>query len=97
MEHISLLQEFVIVAAIGASVTVLLGKIRFPPIAGLLFAGAVLGPFGLDLVKEPRVIEALAEVGVVLLLFTIGLDFSLERLRHIFRRVALTAANLQFP
>lgn len=92
MEHTPLLREFVIVAGVGAAITVLLGKLRIPSIAGLLFAGAVLGPFGLALVKETDAIETLAEIGVILLLFTIGLEFSLERLRHIFRRVALGGA-----
>ena len=56
---------------------------------GLLFAGAILGPFGLGLVRSVHSIEVLAEVGVVLLLFSIGLEFSLTRLRDIFRQVAL--------
>ena len=60
-----------------------------PTVAGLLATGALAGPYGLGLVKEVHAIEALAEMGVVLLLFTIGLEFSLKRLRHIFRRVAL--------
>src|SRR6185369_14906158 len=48
-----------------------------------------LGPSGLKLVKSVHAIELLAEVGVVLLLFTIGLEFSLARLRTIFRQVAV--------
>jgi CPA2 family monovalent cation:H+ antiporter-2 len=52
-------------------------------------AGALLGPFGLKLATSVEAIEVLAEVGVVLLLFSIGLEFSLARLRVIFRQVAL--------
>ncbi|MBK8232341.1 MAG: cation:proton antiporter [Candidatus Eisenbacteria bacterium] len=51
------------------------------------------GPFGLRLVPSVHAIELLAEVGVVLLLFTIGLEFSLSRLRQIFRDVALEALS----
>ncbi|MBW1806669.1 MAG: cation:proton antiporter [Deltaproteobacteria bacterium] len=89
MNQIPLLQELAIIAGLGAAVTVLLGRLRLPAVAGLLATGALAGPFGLGLVNEVHAIEALAEIGVVLLLFTIGLEFSLKRLRHIFRRVAL--------
>ncbi len=89
MDHIPLLEELAIIAGLGAAVTVLLGRLRLPTVAGLLATGALAGPFGLGLVNEVHAINALAEMGVVLLLFTIGLDFSLKRLRHIFRRVAL--------
>ncbi|MBW1872535.1 MAG: cation:proton antiporter, partial [Deltaproteobacteria bacterium] len=89
MNQIPLLQELAIIAGLGAAVTVLLGRLRLPAVAGLLATGALAGPFGLGLINEVHAIEALAEIGVVLLLFTIGLEFSLKRLRHIFRRVAL--------
>jgi CPA2 family monovalent cation:H+ antiporter-2 len=89
MTEIPILPELAIIAAVGVIVTALLSKLRLPTVAGLLAAGVLLGPFVLGLVKNLHAIEVLAEVGVVLLLFTIGLEFSVERLRHIFRRVAL--------
>ncbi|HEY1089037.1 MAG TPA: cation:proton antiporter, partial [Archangium sp.] len=57
--------------------------------AGLLFAGALAGPGAFALVKSMEAIEVLAELGVVLLLFTIGLEFSLKRLKTIFKQVAV--------
>jgi len=89
MGHIPLLDELAIVAALGVGVTVLLSRLRLPTVAGLLAAGALLGPYGLGLATSVSAIEVLAEVGVVLLLFSIGLEFSLARLRDIFRQVAL--------
>jgi CPA2 family monovalent cation:H+ antiporter-2 len=89
MGHIPLLDELVIIGGIGVVVTILLARLRLPTVAGLLFAGALLGPFGFGLVTSVHTIEMLAEIGVVLLLFTIGLEFSLSRLRSIFRQVAL--------
>ncbi|MCU0662620.1 MAG: cation:proton antiporter [Myxococcota bacterium] len=89
MAEIPLLQELVILTALGAAVTVALSKLRLPTVAGLLTCGALVGPSGFGIVDEPHAIEVLAEIGVVLLLFTIGLEFSLDHLRHIFRRVAL--------
>lgn len=89
MGHIPLLDELVIIGGIGVVVTILLARLRLPTVAGLLFAGALLGPFGFGLVRSVHTIEMLAEIGVVLLLFTIGLEFSLGRLKSIFRQVAL--------
>jgi len=84
-----LLQEIAIIAAVGVFVTVVIGRWRLPMVAGLLLSGALIGPHGFQLVGDLESIDAISEVGVVLLLFTIGLEFSLERLRHIFRHVAV--------
>jgi CPA2 family monovalent cation:H+ antiporter-2 len=89
MPHVPLLDELAIVIAVAVAVTVLLSRLKLPTVAGLLAAGALLGPFGLKLAKSVHAIEVLAEVGVVLLLFSIGLEFSLTRLRNIFRQVAV--------
>lgn len=89
MGQVPLLDELAIVAALAVAVTILLARLKLPTVAGLLAAGALLGPYGLHLTKSVHSIEVLAEVGVVLLLFSIGLEFSLARLRDIFRQVAL--------
>ncbi len=92
MGNVPLLDELAIVAALAVFVTVVLARFKLPTVAGLLLAGALLGPFGLRLVSSVHAIEVLAEVGVVLLLFSIGLEFSLARLRHVLRQVALGGA-----
>lgn len=89
MPHIPLLDEVALIAALGVAVTLVLSRLRLPAVAGLLLTGALLGPAGLGLVKSLEAIEVLAEVGVVLLLFTIGLEFSLARLTAIFKQVAV--------
>src|SRR5689334_18905563 len=92
MGHLPLLDELAVVAAVAVAVTVFLSKLKLPTVAGLLAAGAILGPYGLRLATSVDAIEVLAEVGVVLLLFSIGLEFSLARLKSIFRQVALGGA-----
>src|SRR5688572_27008737 len=87
MGQVPLLDELAVIAVIAVAVT--LSRLKLPTVGGLLLAGAILGPFGLGLVRSVHAIEVLAEVGVVLLLFSIGLEFSLTRLRDIFRQVAL--------
>ena len=61
---------------------------------GFLAAGAVIGPHALGLVREPEIVEAAAEVGVILLLFTIGMELSLSRLSQM-KRLILLGGGLQ--
>jgi len=68
-------------AALG--VAFLLHRLHQPPLIGFLLAGALLGPFGLGLVHDVHAIESLAELGVVILLFTVGLELSLGSLRRL--------------
>ena len=75
----------IFLAALGAAY--LLHLLRQPPLIGFLLAGALLGPFGLGLVEDVHVVETLAELGVVLLLFTVGLELSLGNLRRLGRIV----------
>ena len=83
------LQEITIVATVSVLVTIVLGRLKLPVIAGLVLSGALVGPNGFSIAQDSEAIEVIAEVGVVFLLFTIGLEFSLSKLRHIFRQVAL--------
>ena len=89
MVHIPIINELAAIAALGVVVTLILARLQLPAVAGLLLAGALAGPAALGLVTSMDAIEVLAELGVVLLLFTIGLEFSLSRLQTIFRQVAL--------
>jgi len=84
-----LLEEITLIATVSVIVTILLGRLKLPVVAGLVLSGALVGPHGFSLAKDLKAIELIAEVGVVFLLFTIGLEFSLNRLKHIFRQVAL--------
>jgi monovalent cation:H+ antiporter-2, CPA2 family len=84
------------VTLLGASVLVLLAchRLRLPPVIGLLVTGMLIGPSGLRLLGEQEAVEVSAEIGVVFLLFAIGLEFSLERLREI-RRPFFVAGPVQ--
>ncbi len=84
-----LLEEITVIATVSVIVTLLLGRLKLPVVAGLVLSGALVGPQALSLAHDPEAIEVIAEVGVIFLLFTIGLEFSLSRLKNIFRQVAL--------
>jgi monovalent cation:H+ antiporter-2, CPA2 family len=90
MGHLPFLQDLVVVVLLGVAVTLLGSRVlRLPTAAALLLSGALAGPHAFALVRSSETIEVLAEVGVVLLLFTIGLEFSLARLRRVARQVVV--------
>ncbi len=89
MSPVEALPELVLTLGVAVIAALLVGFLRLPAVAGFMLAGAVIGPSGLALVKDLHSVELLAEIGVILLLFTIGLEFSLERLRRIARLVAI--------
>ncbi len=74
------LQTLVIIFSASCLVVFLLNRIKIPSIVGFLLAGILIGPHGLSLVKDTHDIELLAEIGVILLLFVIGIEFSLANL-----------------
>jgi CPA2 family monovalent cation:H+ antiporter-2 len=92
MQELSFLKDLVIVFALGLVVVTLLGRLRVPSIAGYIVAGVLVGPGVLGLVGDIHRIEVLAEVGVVLLLFGIGLELSPDRIRRLWRAVVIGGA-----
>ncbi len=64
---------------IGAGI---MKKIKFPTIIGFIIIGMVSGPYGLGIVKDVDLINLLAELGIIILLFVVGLEFSLPKLRR---------------
>ena len=81
----------VALALVGGAVATRLGQ---PPIVGYLAAGVVIGPFTPGFVGNQEEIARLAELGVVLLLFALGVEFSLHELRRVWR-VAVPGALIQ--
>jgi CPA2 family monovalent cation:H+ antiporter-2 len=92
MTHVPFLEELAVIAVLAVVVTVALSRLRLPTVAGLLAAGAIVGPYGAGLVGARETIGVLAEIGVVLLLFSIGLEFSFARVRDVFRHAAIGGA-----
>ena len=80
MEPFNFLRDLLIVFAVAAGVVFLFQRLRVPAVVGLLVAGVVIGPYGLTLIQDTKRVETMAEIGVVVLLFAVGLEFSLPRL-----------------
>jgi len=92
--ELSLLIDIVIIFALSTSVNYLFTKIKVPTIIGYLLTGVVAGPYALGFINEIHSIELMAEIGVVLLMFTIGLEFSINHLFKI-RKVVFVGGFMQ--
>jgi CPA2 family monovalent cation:H+ antiporter-2 len=87
MSDATFLRELIIVLTATIAIVFVFQKLRLPTIVGFLLAGVIIGPHGFKLIQSVSQVETLAEIGVVLLLFTIGLEFSLETILSVQRRV----------
>lgn len=93
MEH-EFLRSLVIIFGVSAVVVFVLGRLKIPSIVGFLIAGTIIGPYGVGIVKDIHSIEVLAEIGVILLLFTIGIEFSMARLIRM-KKVVIVGGGAQ--
>jgi CPA2 family monovalent cation:H+ antiporter-2 len=91
---LDLLRDLVLIYALAVAVAGAFHRLRVPALVGFLITGVLVGPNALGWVHGERQVELLAEVGVVLLLFAIGIEFSLEGIRRI-RRLVLLGGGLQ--
>lgn len=81
--------ELAALFAAGVLVAYLCYRVRLVPIAGFLLAGVVVGPNALGLVTDLELVQEIAEVGVILLLFSIGVEFSLKEMARLARPIFL--------
>jgi monovalent cation:H+ antiporter-2, CPA2 family len=82
-----LLPELVLVYALAVVLLVIGARLRVPSIVALIAGGVIAGPAGIGIVTSPEDVDLMAEIGVALLLFTAGLEFSLEELRRTWRTI----------
>ena len=87
-----LFQLIVLLALTGAGL-VIFERLRLPAIAGFLVVGALAGPGVLGIVDETEQVRTLAELGVVFLLFEIGLELPLERVRALWQNALLAGGS----
>ncbi len=92
--EVPLLNDIVVIFGLAVAVLLMCHRLRVPAVVGFLLTGIFVGPYGFGLVKAVHEVEILAEIGIVLLLFTIGIEFSLERLLQI-RKSVLMGGSFQ--
>lgn len=90
----TVLADIIIVMAVAVVVTLLFSRLRLPALVGLFVAGVLIGPNAFGLIEDPDTVEELAEIGVIFLLFTLGLELSFKRMARL-ARVLFVAGPLQ--
>lgn len=92
LEHV--LIDLAAVFALCVAAGVVFQRFKMPPIVGFLVIGALIGPNAVGLVSEEETVSSLAEVGVVVLLFAVGMELPLSQLARL-RRPILIGGGLQ--
>ncbi|HLU49389.1 MAG TPA: cation:proton antiporter, partial [Planctomycetota bacterium] len=77
------LRNLVLVFVISGAILIVFQKLRLPSVVGLLIAGVLMGPHGLGVVEDQAFIDSMAKMGILLLMFSIGLDFTPDRVREL--------------
>lgn len=94
MHAFDFLDELALLCVAALVVIRIFRQVNLPPIIGLIVTGLLLGPTGFGVIQQDQVISSIAEIGVMLLLFTIGLEFSFDDIKRL-RSIALVGGPLQ--
>ena len=91
---LTLLRDLVVIVLVAIPVVFVTSRLRVPAVVGFLLTGMLIGPHALALIPEQEIVAQVAELGAVLLLFTVGLELSLSRILKL-GRVVLVGGALQ--
>jgi len=86
--------DIIVILALAILVISIGTRLKVPGVVGFLLTGMVIGPYGLGLVSDVQMVEVLAEIGIIFLLFTIGMQFSFRTLFDM-KKIVLVAGTLQ--
>ncbi|MFZ5980115.1 MAG: cation:proton antiporter, partial [Candidatus Zixiibacteriota bacterium] len=89
MTNLAYLRDLVVILGLAVAVVAVLQRLKIPSIAGFIIAGIIVGPGALAVITDIYEVELLAEIGVALLLFGIGLELSLDRLRRLWWAIVI--------
>jgi len=90
----ALLKDIFIIFGVAVAVAFVCHRLRIPTVVGFIIAGVIAGPHGLRLVTETHAVEQMAEIGIIFLLFTIGLEFSVDAIGRV-KRLFFVGGPLQ--
>jgi CPA2 family monovalent cation:H+ antiporter-2 len=94
MHDYTIIKDIVLILLLSIPIIVIFNRMQLPSIVGFLIAGIILGPSALKVISNPEQIEIMAEIGVILLLFSVGLELSLKELVSI-KKILLVGGGLQ--
>ena len=78
--HLPLLNDMLVLLSFSVMIVFVLQRLKLPSIIGFLITGVLIGPYGFSLVKAVEEVEILSEIGVILLLFVLGMELSIKQL-----------------
>ncbi len=94
MQQFAIIKDIVLILLVSIPIIFIFNKLKLPSIVGFLAAGMIIGPHGFHLISEITEIEVMAEVGVILLLFVIGLEVSIKQLMRM-KKFLILAGGFQ--
>ena len=95
--HLPILTDIVVILGLSVLILLLFQRLKLPSILGFLITGIVAGPYGLSLTTNVHDVEMLAEIGIIFLLFIIGIEFSLKTLSSIKTTVLIGGSLRSMP
>lgn len=90
MEKFSIIKELVIILFFSIPIIAIFRRINLSSVIGFLFTGILIGPYGLGVISTSSEIEVIAEIGIILLMFSIGVEFSVRQLLQMWRTMFIT-------
>src|SRR6187402_1629747 len=83
--HVTFLQDLAIVMMVAAVVTLIFHRFKQPVVLGYILAGVIIGPHTppFPLIHDENTINTLSELGIIFLMFSLGLEFSLRKLKQV--------------
>ncbi len=92
--EIPILQDIVVILGLSIVIILAFQRLKLPAILGFLLAGIIAGPYAFNLISSQHEVELLSEIGIIFLLFVIGIELSLKGLASI-KRIIFLGGGLQ--
>jgi CPA2 family monovalent cation:H+ antiporter-2 len=91
IEVVNILQDFAIIMIVAAIMTIISYKLKQPLILGYIGAGIIIGPHTppFNLISNIDVLNLFSEIGIILLLFTVGMEFPIQKLKNVGKRATI--------
>lgn len=91
LEVVNILQDFAIIMIVAAVMTLISYKLKQPLILGYIGAGVIIEPHTppFNLISNTDVLNLFAEIGIILLLFTVGMEFPIQKLKNVGKRATI--------
>lgn len=94
MLDIPFLKEFLLIFIVALFTVLIFNRLKIPSIVGLLTAGVLIGPSTLKIIEDPKLVETFTDIGLIPLLFVVGLEFSITELKRL-KQIALWGGSFQ--